>query len=204
MEVGDQLKRSMKNIELSDAAELRILENCALAAKQKGKKRLPLVSNRHFRKTAAAVTAAVLCLCLSATAVAAGNTGHFRDVKNWFGAVTGTKYEQADGEIQISATAASGQLTVSVTLLTPNALPYRMMEMLGIERYQIVDKRGKVVQKGSTSEFFQLKGAGAEITLPLDDLKPGEYEVRIHAFLGGAKGEQPLPISGEWKCGFVI
>lgn len=205
MEMENRLKQSMKHIELSDAAELHILENCALAAEKNGRKRVPAPgANRLFRKTAAAATALVLCLSLSAGVLAAGNSGHFRDVKNWFGAVTGTKYEQAHEEIQISASAASDQLTVSITLLMPNELPYRRMEMLGIDSYEIVDKRGTVVQKGNNSEYAERKGAGAEITLPIDDLKPGEYALRITAFLGSAKGEQPLPISGEWKCVFAV
>lgn len=205
MEIGNLLKKSMENMELSDAAELRILKECAVLAQNKTrKKKFYPGANGLFRKTASAAAAAALCLCLSVTVFAAGQFGYFKDVKNWFGTVTGTTYEQATEEIQVHAAATQEGLTVWVTMLTPQEFPYRELEVLGIESYQIVDKTGKVVREGGATDFYKIIEDRAEITIPLDNLESGEYRLLISAFVGSKKADQPLPIHGAWNCDFSI
>lgn len=121
MEIESLLKQSLRNLELSREAEARIIGNCILQCNQK--EMFAEKESRFLRRSVSAAVAVALCLCLSVTAAAAGYGGHFKDVKNWCGAVTGTKYEQATEEIQISANVTHGKLVVLATMLTPNKFP---------------------------------------------------------------------------------
>ena len=42
----------------------------------------------------------------------------------------------------------------------------------------------------------------ATIPVPVKELGSGTYKLVIHAFVGGAKAEQPLTMSGTWEMEF--
>lgn len=67
-----------------------------------------------------------------------------------------------------------------------------------------MDKTGAIVQKGKATDFYKMSEATVEMEIPLDGLGSGEYQLHISTLIGGNKPEQPLPISGDWKCGFTI
>ena len=94
------------------------------------------------RRLAAAALALVLIFAGSNGVVyaATGNTwvaGMFSDVTNWTGAVVGTKYAAAEGEIAIAYEDGSLQLCIS----DPEALPFRELDELSPGEYQLLKLR---------------------------------------------------------------
>lgn len=160
-------------------------------------------NNTFFRKPAAVFIAAVLCLSLSATALAATGVlqGHFRDITNWQGAIVGTSYEQATDEIGMNATVNGNELTALATFFIPQDFPYREIEKLGIAAYRIVDANGKVVKEGA-AEAAEVVSGQAAVSIQLDNIDSGSYKLIVTAFVGEKKAEQPLNISGNWECPF--
>ena len=196
------LKQSVESIELSDAARERIMNNCRMNLEECNMKtnKKPYLSKRPL--AVAAVLA--LCICLSATGVAMQNSGFFKDVTNWKQAIVGTVYEQATNEISVTVNAEENALTVTAMMLEPDTVPYRELQEFAIEHYEIVDASGTVVATGTDTDYAKLVDRKAIVTIPLDNLERGHYQLLIHSFLGYKKAEQPLPIMGSWKCEFSI
>ena len=143
----------------------------------------------------AAVLIATLCC---ATAFAAISGGWFADVKNGFGAVTGTEYHNATGEITVTADAENGLLTVSAVFVSPENFPYRELDTLRINEYTISD------MSGTQTDAVSIANGTAQLSVPIAALPAGEYSLHITSFLGEKKAEQPLPIYGDWVCEFVV
>ena len=199
------LRQAVESIELSDAARTRIAETCRSKLTQT-KEDIPMKprTSPRFRRSAVIAAVLALCICLSIAGMAATNTGFFKDVTDWTGAVTGTSYEHADNEIAVSASADAGTLTVAVTLLTPDAFPYREIELFAISSYRIVDAQGKTVAKGTDTEFAEVVDGKILLTIPLEHTETGNYQLEIDAFVGSKKADQPLQINGSWDCPFSI
>lgn len=193
MDMGE-LKLALGAVKLPPDAGARIVRSCAAAAPER-KPRM------RMRRPAAMIAAAALCLCLAVAGAAAA--GHFRDVKSWTGAVTGTVYEQADDEIAIRAAAGPEGIAVSVRFLSPGAFPYRELETIALRRYQILDSEGNVLLSGEGDQAA-VRDGGAEIQLAPDGLAGGTYRLRIEGLTGGSKGDQPLPILGTWEAAFTF
>lgn len=158
-----------------------------------------------FRKPAAALAALVILLSLAVTAVAAPGIlkGQFRDIKDWRGAVVGTAYDQATNEIAVSVTVNGNVLTVHAAIADPRMAPYVYAERMGIAQYRIESEKGKTVQKGSADPVETANGTAA-ITIPLDGLESGSYNLILTAFyISENKGDQPLNIYGNWECTFT-
>lgn len=161
--------------------------------------RRPKQGGFSMKKRLSILMAAVLITALCcATAFAAISGGWFADVKNGFGAVTGTEYHNATGEITVTAQAENGLLTVSVRLVKPEQFPYRELETLRINEYTISH------MSGTKTDAVSIANSTAQLTVPIGDLPAGEYTLHITSFLGEKKAEQPLPIYGEWVCEFVV
>lgn len=144
------------------------------------------------------IAAALITTLCCATAFAAVSGGWFADVKNSFGAVTGTEYHNATEEIAVTAEAESGLLTVHVTFLAPEQFPYRETESLRIGEYTIADR------SGNETDAAPIVNGTAQLTIPIGELPAGEYTLHITSFIGEKKAEQPLPIYGDWECGFIV
>lgn len=157
-----------------------------------------------LRKPAAIAVAVAVCLSLSVTAMAATGSGRgfFRDVTNFFGAITGTVYEQATHEIRVEGTVEGGVMTLLAVFADSQAFPYRETEQLGIGEYRILDGTGSVVQEGTAKAAEVIHGSAA-IRLPLEGLEAGSYTLQITAFVAEKKADQPLPIRGAWELAFV-
>ena len=192
----EQWKTWMEEITLSAEARARIVRGCraARAAARRGR-------GTRRRRLAAIAVAAALCLGLAATAY---GLGRFRDVTRWDGAVVGTEYGPATEELDVCAVPAEGGVTVIAAMTAPEAFPWRGMESLGLGTYRLLDGAGNTVAAGEGTATAAVSGGRAQIFLPIQTLPGGDYTLCIDGFVGGAKGDQPLPILGPWTCPFTV
>ena len=194
------LKQAAETIELSADARARIAENCRKSLQ----KETIYMNHKRTRRMPRALIAAALVLCIGLPAgMAATNTGFFRDVTNWQGAITSTVYEQATNEIAVTVTAAADALTIEADFRNPDTAPYRALETLALGKYQILNAAGAVIAEGENSEPAAVADNGAAMTVPFD-AAPGAYTLVIENFVGGSKADQPLPITGHWECEFNL
>lgn len=159
-----------------------------------------------FQKPMVAVAALALCLCVtgvSALAATGKLEGFFKDITRWDGAVTGTTYEQATDGVAVAIAGVSGGLEVNITLLEAQKAPYSVFETLGIHNYQIQDKTGKAVVKGAETKAEAINNGQVQLSISLEDVPAGEYNLVVTELVGGSKADQPLVVKGTWECGFT-
>ena len=95
-----------------------------------------------------------------------------------------------------------GELSVIITIVNPEKLPYKESELFGIKSYRIEDMSGKSVVKDCASDMVSMSREQMIIKLPLENLENGTYKLVIEEFVSEKKADQPLIISGNWECGF--
>lgn len=201
------LKSAARDITMPEEMKHRIINSCRTQLIHSGKETVMKTNQKRtiFRKPAAALAALAILLSLAVTAVAAPGIlkGRFRDIKDWRGAVVGTSYEQATDEIAVSVTVNGNALTVHAVIADPNMAPYVYAERMGIAQYRIESEKGKTVQKG-TAESVETMNGTAAVTIPLDGLESGSYNLILTAFfITENKADQPLNINGNWECTFT-
>lgn len=145
----------------------------------------------------------VLCICFPIAGMAAGNSGFFRDIMRG-STVVGLEYEQATGEIAVTAEYSEERVAVKAVLLAPEKAPFSVLEELSAGNCRIVDAEGKTVAEIVGSESAVVSGGQAILSFPVERLDAGVYVVRIDSFTGSAKAEQPLTMKGFWECGFTV
>lgn len=196
------LKKEVKQIEMPKEMQRQIIQNCYGKMEES---RMKNTSKKFYIKPMAAVAAMALCLCLTGiTAMASTGKlqGFFKDVKNWNGAVTGTTYEQATDEVELSSSVAGNELVVTLRAVNPDVAPYHFFEKFGIEKYQIVDSKGKVIAEGATENEEVIDGV-VSVDISLKKLPNGEYKLVVTQLVGSAKADQPLVLNGNWECSFI-
>jgi len=196
MEIN-KLKDTAKTIKMPEEMRERIAARTEKALMQESgsvKTKRPAVI--------AALIAACLCLCAAGAAV--GNAGFFRDIVRVDGAVIGTAYEQATEEIAVSAQTEGDILQVEAIFLAPDRTPYREIDALRIGVWKITDDSGSVAAEGKNTVAADITDGRAKFAIPLEGLKSGAYALRIDAFTGESKADQPLGISGAWECAFEM
>ena len=156
----------------------------------------------NFKKVVS--IAAVIALCLCGSVAAANHFGAFKDITNWTGTVTGTEYVQATDEIEVSAVAEQGVLTITAAFLSPSPSPYIEQETFSIGNYQIIDASGDVIVDAEGDDFVEIVDGKAVMTVSLKGIDNGDYKLLISSFVGSKKADQPLKISGNWECDFTI
>lgn len=164
------------------------------------------ITKKTTRKSMVAVAALALCFCLTGvTALAATGKlqGFFKDITDWSGAVTGTTYEQATDEIEMSIGQVSDMLTIEFTMVDPNVAPYVFFEAFGVESYKIVAQDGKVLVEGEKTEMVEINDGKINLSISVGSLASGEYKLVVSKLVGSSKADQPLVISGKWECEFV-
>ncbi len=191
----NELKRAVEEIKMPDEVRKRIIRRCREERKTGS-------AVKKLRSKGLAALVAVVCLCLAAVVGAAGSGGFFRNILRWDGAVTGTEYEQASDEIELTAEVSGGELTVTAIMLKSDDVPYSELESLGVGSFRITGEDGRTVFEGGPTEMCAVDGGRAEIKIPLPDMAAGNYTLYVDAFTGGAKADQPLTIRGEWICTF--
>ncbi len=201
-----RLAEKVKEINMPDEMQKRIIRRCYQTSNlEMENQTMKKTSNTFFRRTAAVAASLALCLCITGiTSLAASGQlkGFFKDIKNWQGAVVGTAYEQATDELEVAILDSTEELTISVTMVNPKVAPYFTIQELGIENYEILDASGKVVMKGEPTAMEKVVDGQATIIVPAKELGTGTYKLVIRAFVGGAKAEQPLIMSGTWEVEF--
>ena len=199
-----ELSQKVRKIEMSQEMKERIIKNCQNELEKNSKS----LNHRVFRKSVAAAASMLLCSCLvGVTALAATDTtgklqGFFKDIIRWDGAVTGTSYEQATDEINLSIISVSEELTVMAEMVNPMIFPYKAFETFGIEKYEIFDTDGKRVMVGNVTEAPEVMEGRVTIVIPISELSDGDYRLVVSAFVGGSKADQPLVLNGTWECEF--
>ena len=204
MDIKDVL-RDIKDIEMPDDMQERIIRNCyrAMEESEMNKK----TTGKKMRKPMVVAVSLAVCGCITGiTALAA--TGHlqgfFKDKTRWDGAVVGTTYEQATDEINVSVASGEGAITLTAEFVNPKAAPYGFISEFGITDYTISDANGNVLVKNGKTAMTAISEGKAEFVIPADNLGKGDYSLNISQFTGGSKADQPLPINGQWVCGFKI
>ena len=197
----ENLKNAIEKIKIPEDMKERIQKNCLdvlshETEENRMKTRKPL--KRTF------LIAAVLVLCLPVIGMAVSNTGKFKDVKNIFGAITGTEYENATDEITVSLSVNEKNLFVETSFVNPDIPPYNACEMLSIGAYQIMDKTGKIVMEGEETSPVMVVDGKTIFDLSIENMKNGNYTLKIDSFISSKKADQPLPIYGNWECDFSL
>ncbi len=198
-----KLSQEINKIEMSEEMKARILRNCY----HQKEENIMCKVNKGFQKPLIAVASIMLCCCLvgvTALATSGKLKGFFKDIKRWDGAVTGTSYEQASDEINLSFISLSDELTVMAEMSTPDKAPYNTLETLRIETYEITDANGTVIIKGNSTEFAEIVNGKTTLSIPIAELQSGNYKLIVHGFVGSAKADQPLVINGNWICEFTL
>ena len=193
----------LNQIEMPTEMQERIIRNCYM--KMEENKMNKQTTKKFFEKPMAAAAAFALCFCLTGvTALAATGKleGFFKDIKRWDGAVIGTSYEQATDEIELAISSVSDELTIEMTMVKPDDVPYSTFEMLGIQNYKIVDTDGEVIVEAVASEMADVVDGKVNVNISLDNVSSGEYKLIISELVGSSKADQPLVLSGTWECGF--
>lgn len=193
----------VKQIEMPVEMQERIIKNCYEKMEEEAMKK----SRKNiFQKPMVAVAALALCLCVTGVSSLAATgklEGFFKDITRWDGAVTGTTYEQATDEVEIAIAEVNDSLEVNITFLDAQKAPYSFFDTLGIRNYQILDQKGKAVVKKEETNAEAISNGQVKVLIPLEDIPAGEYRLEITELVGSAKADQPLVVSGTWKCGFT-
>lgn len=200
----EKLKIAAKRIQMSDEMKDRVIKNSKEIILKLGEETVMKREKRNafIRKPVVLCAVMAICLCLSAAAAASGVLqGFFRDVVDDRGAVVGTSYEQADGEIVLRASADENVLTALVSIADPQQPPYSEMEQLSIAAYRIVDANGGTAKEGAAGAV-EILGGEAAFTISLEGMDTGCYTLEITAFTAQKKADQPLDIHGSWECVF--
>ncbi len=162
--------------------------------------------------------AAVLTLCVvtvSVTPLANGVKGYFKDIIRFDGAITGTKYENATGDIQINVLEGTSQngnssIPLELTFVNPTEAPFPYIQELAMGEYEILDSTNKKIARVKLSpeegDRGMVHGGKAAVQLPINEaeLRKGEeYTIVIEKMYGLSKGDGPLHITGNWQCKFI-
>lgn len=191
----------MRSENISDA--LNLLDDDMIEHVQSVREKKKTEGKWRFSAATAAAAALALFFC-GVAASAAVKHGYFQDIKDKFGAVTGTEYMQASEEIEISISDSADKLTVLVSFIDSNVPPYSECEEFGIENFQIVSASGENVIEGTVGLQSEINDGRVEIKIPIDDLEKGSYKLVITSFIGGSRADQPLEINGLWECDFTV
>lgn len=177
-------------------------------AKQEQKGKIIMLK---FHKTAIAAAAAlVLAVGIFAgsnTALAKDIRGYFADVFRFDGAVVGTEYNNATDEITVTAISDGESITVTPQLLYPQEAPYAFITEISLRNVTITDSSGKKLMTVDETDPSILSNGTVSLVIPLGtvNLSPhAEYTVSFNTVVGHAKAEQPLPMSGNWSCTFML
>ena len=201
--MNDGVKKAMLEIEIPDELHQRALDGIA-----KVPKRSVIMSKKL------GVIAAALAIVLCATVGAAAVGGHFVDIKNIFGAVTGQQYVNATEDITVKVLKSdSNGILVQPMVNKPNEAPYSEIDKLSIGNFTVRDENGKIVTAGdgdSVTEQVQEDGSIAFYIKVIDtdgnviESQSGVYTISFEYFVGEAKAEQDLEIFGDWNTEFTF
>ena len=91
---------------------------------------------------------------------------------------------------------------VTAEFVNPDIAPYFTFENFGIEDYEIIDADGNVVVEDEKTELVEIVEGKIIFEIPVSGLGAGNYKLVVNRFVGSAKADQPLVLSGTWECEF--
>ena len=154
--------------------------------------------------------AAVVTICAITVVSAGAIKGMFRDVKRWDGAVIGTEYVNATNDIEMNISETKDEyISLDINFENPNEAPFVFLQEVAITDYKIFDNNDKEVLEVNSTVENGIKGnvENGRILLELptnDKLNSSQnYKLVVNTIYGLAKAEQPLKITGTWKCEFT-
>lgn len=165
-------------------------------------------AKKRRRYSAALATAAAFVLCIAAlndSTIADTARGFFRDIKSRTGAVTGTEYLAAAGEIEISARIISKDI-LSVNISIPGAGSYIFMETLRPGAAELTDTDGNVLYIFDELPGAVDKNGKCEFEIPLTVVSQADkagYMLIIHDLVASSKADKDMRILGEWNCEII-
>lgn len=201
----EKMKQAAEGIKMPEDMKRRILYSCRTQLLNT-EREYEMKKHKIFKKPAAVLATLILCLSMSATAVAERDIwqGFFQDITDFRGAITGQTYEQATAEIDVHAAVTEDALEVQAVFVDPERMPYSELEHLGIGAYQIIDDEDHIVREGAVDAFAPVTDGQAKIELPMEALKHGRYRLIITAFTGEKKADQDLMMYGHWEYAFTV
>ena len=172
------------------------------------------MNKNQIKKTVAAAAVALVCVfAVGSTTFADGMKGMFKDIIRFDGAVTGSEYVNATDEVGITA----GEVTVTdtevfvpveITLLNPETAPFKYIEWVEVDAFEILDADGEVVVSEDEANVVCSVNDGAvnlSLSVEAGKLVAGEtYTLVIESFEGCKKADAPLAVKGEWECNFEV
>ena len=199
------LKNEISKINMPIDMKERLKENCRKESQNNVYKFT--ARKKGFRKPVVIAASLVLCFCLAGVSVLAATgqlQGFFKDETDWKGAVVGTTYENAANEIDMTAAYDQGGIALTVSFLNDDQPPYSEIETVETGSYTVADLSGNIIYEGTSSDASFIENGNAVISIPLENIQPGTYELTVYSFVGCKKADAPLPINGTWKCEFTI
>ena len=206
--MNDGVKKAMLDIEIPKELHQRALDGIA---------KVPKRSVFMYKKVGIIAAALALVLCASVGAAAVG--GHFVDIKNIFGTVTGQQYVDATDDISVNIVKTENGGLVLQPLVNKTAqAPYSEIETLKLGSYSIEDENGNIVADGIGGETvaYTVNNDTADTiyvtvlvqqedgTYAINELESGTYTINIKSFIGESKADQPLEIFGDWNAEFTF
>lgn len=198
-----RLYENLKGIEMPNEMKHRIIRNCYSQTEDKS---MNNTTKKNYRKPLLALAAVIVCLVLATVTTLATTgklQGYFKDIKNPFGAVTGTSYEQATDEVSLEITKITDALAIEITFLEPQKAPYMFFETFGINSYSILDENGNIVAQGELEEMNKVNNSTTTSYIPVNEINSGIYTLYITELIGGSKADQPLVLNGNWEIEFA-
>lgn len=200
-----------------DAIEIpeNLHERCVAGAmKAKSEMEERNMNKNQIKKTVAAAAVVLVCvLAVGNTTFADGIKGMFKDIVRFDGAVTGSEYVNATDEVRVTA----GEVTVSdtevyvpveITFLNLEAAPFKYIEWVEVDAFEILNADGKVVvSEKDASVVCSVNEGAANLSLSVEagKIAVGEtYTLIIESFEGCKKADAPLAVKGEWECTFEV
>ena len=201
--MNEGVKKAMLEIEIPNELHQRALD---------GISRVPQRSVIMYKKIGIIAAALALALCASVGAAAVG--GHFMDVKNIFGTVTGQQYVDATDDISVKVLKTDSHgILVQPMVNKPNEAPYSEIDKLSIDSFVVRDENGKIVATGdseSVTEQVQEDGTIAFYITVLNsdgtviEAESGVYTISFEYFVGDSKADRSLEIFGDWNAEFTF
>ena len=199
MMICEELKKTAKQIKLSEKTKNSIIESCYLQISEKEKYTMKK-AKKVFVKTLPLVAVMAICV-ISAGVIVANHSRGFKDVKKGT-AVVGTVYEEATEMVKLNAETKEN-LIVSAEFADYDKPPYVYLDVIDINNYKIFDSSNNVICKGNAKSVSYFENGKVTFEIPTEDIPSGKYKLVVNEFLGSKKADQPLTITGLWECEFV-
>ena len=196
----EDLKKSVKEMKMTDEAKQRIVNNIHLKTNAK-EDSIMKNTNRSFKRIP--LIAAIIVIC--AFSVGAGVIYHLRGfgdvVKD--GAVVDTVFYEDAEMIELEAQVGD-ELVVTANMLDCQNVPYSELEEIESMYYFICnnEKNDEIIEKGRVTSSSAFENGRVTFVVPLENIPEGEYVLVVEEFVGTKKADRPLPIRGRWVCSF--